>query len=109
MNTMKFLKDKQANVGMIAGVVGLLVTIIVSVLVFYNIAGGIDAATIDADIGDVITGAGTGEGSSAQNVTPADNATGNILDQAETFYQIAPIIAIVTVAVIILMYVGRIG
>ena len=88
-----FLKDEEADAKMVGAVVGILVTIIIAVLVFYNIAGSINASTIDSDL--------TG--------TPAQNATDDTLDQAATFFQIAPIIAIVIVAVVILGYVSRIG
>ena len=87
------LKNDEADVKMVGAVVGILVTLIIAVLVFYNIAGSIDTTTIDASL--------TG--------TPAKNATDDTLDQAATFFQIAPIIAIVVVAVVILSYVGRIG
>jgi hypothetical protein len=89
----QFLKDEHADVKMIGAVVGILITLIIAVLVFYNIAGSIDTTTIDAGL--------TG--------SPAANAKADTLDQAATFFQIAPIIAIVVVAVVILGYVGRIG
>ena len=89
----KFLDNDHADVKMIGAVVGILITLIVAVLVFYNIAGGINTTTIDAGL--------TG--------TPAANATDDTLTQAATFFQIAPIIAIVVVAVVILGYVSRIG
>lgn len=89
----KLHTNEDADVRMIGGVVGILVTLIVAVLVFYNIAGSVDTTGIDAGL--------TG--------TPAANATTDTLDQAATFFQIAPIIAIVVVAVVILNYVGRIG
>jgi len=92
MKLRKFVKNHAADMGSIGFVVGLLITIIVSILVFYNIAASIDTTTIDADL--------TG--------TPAANATADTLDQASTFYTIAPIIAIVVVAVVILGYVKRI-
>ena len=84
--------DNEADVKMIGGVVGILVTLIRAVLVFYNIAASIDTTTVDAGL--------TG--------TPAANATTDTLDQAATFFTIAPIIAIVVVAVVILKYVGQI-
>ena len=88
-----FIDNEEADVKMIGAVVGILITLIIAVLVFYNIASGIDTTTIDSDL--------TG--------TPAANATTDTLDQAATFFQIAPIIAIVVVAVVILGYVSRIG
>ena len=86
-------QNNKADIKMIGAVVGILVTLIVAVLVFYNIAGSIDTTTIDAGL--------TG--------TPAANATDDTLSQASTFFSIAPIIAIVVVAVVILGYVSRIG
>ena len=85
-------KDDEADVKMVGMVVGILVTLIIAVLVFYNIAGSIDTTSIDSDL--------TG--------TPAANATDDTLDQASTFFTIAPIIAIVIVAVVILGYVSKI-
>ena len=92
MKLKKLLKDDDANTQMIGAVVGILVTLIIAVLVFYNIASSIDVSSLDADF----------------NGTPAQNATEATLDQAGTFFTIAPIIAIVIVAVVILGYVSRI-
>ena len=91
----KFLKDTHADVKMIGAVAGILITLIIAILVFYNIAGSIDASSLHA----------------MDNTDNYDayNATNDTLDQAGTFFQIAPIIAIVVVAVVILSYVGRIG
>jgi len=92
----QLLRDNNGNVQMIGGVVAILVTLIVAVLVFYNIAGSIDTEDIDKNFG-------------GENETPAENATEATMDQAGTFFSIAPIIAIVAVAVVILGYVTRIG
>jgi len=89
----KLMKNKEASVQMIGAVVGILITLIIAVLVFYNVAGSIDTTGIDADL--------TG--------TPSANATDDTLDQAGTFFSIAPIIGVVAVAVVILGYVNRIG
>ena len=88
--------NNQANVQMIGAVVGILITLIIAVLVFYNVAGSIDTTDIDGNFG------GT-------NTTPSANATDDTLDQAGTFFSIAPIIGVVAVAVVILGYVNRIG
>jgi len=93
MKLLSLRKNNEADVKMVGAVVGILVTLIIAVLVFYNIAGSIDTTTIDADL--------TG--------TPSANATDATLDQAATFFSVAPIIAIVIVAVVILGYVSRIG
>jgi len=84
-------KDK-AEFQMIGGIVAILVTLIIAVVVFYNIAGSIDTTDIDSGF----------------DGTPAANATGSVMDQAATVFTIAPIIAIVIVAVVILRYVGQI-
>ena len=92
-NLKKFWNNQDGDVKMIGAVVGILVTMIVAILVFYNIAGSIDVTDIDSGF--------TG--------TPAANATDAVMTQAETFWSVAPIIAIVIVAVVILGYVSRIG
>ena len=92
MKLKKLLKDDDANTQMIGAVVGILVTLIIAVIVFYTIASSLDVSSLDADF----------------NGTPAQNATEATLDQAGTFFTIAPIIAIVIVAVVILGYVSRI-
>lgn len=86
-----FSKDNEASVKMIGAVVGILITLIIAVLIFYNIAGSIDTTDLDSDL--------TG--------TPAANATSATIDQAETFFTIAPIICIVIVAVVVIGYVSR--
>jgi len=96
MKLERLIKNEDADVKMIGAVVGILITIIIAVLVFYNIAGSIDTTTIDDNIGGAKT-------------NYSQNATSDIMDQSATFFQIAPIIAIVVVAVVILGYVNRIG
>jgi len=96
MKLQSLLKNDEADVKMIGAVVGILITLIIAVLVFYNIAGSIDTTSIDDNFGGAKT-------------IPAANATEDTLDQSATFFQIAPIIAIVVVAVVILGYVNRIG
>lgn len=92
---MRFLQDEEGSAKMVGAVVGILVTLIIAVLVFYNIAASIDTTSIDADIGEA-------------SQVDAANATDDTLSQAATFFQIAPIIAIVVVAVVILGYVSKI-
>ena len=102
MIKLKKLKyDEEGNVKMVGAVVGLFVTLAVVILVFYNIAASLDADTLDQD-----WKAKTGTSATA---TPVNNATNGTLDQAATFFTIAPIIGIVIVAVVILGYVNRIG
>jgi len=88
----ELLKNKAGDVRTISTAVGILITLIIAILVFYNVAAGIDTTTIDAGL--------TG--------TPSANATDDTMSQAATFFQIAPIIVIVLVAVVILRYVGMI-
>lgn len=88
--------DQNASVKMIGVVAGLFVTLAVAILVFYSLAGGIDTTTLDTNFGVL-------------NTTPVLNATDATLDQAATFFTIAPLIGIVIVAVVILGYVGKIG
>jgi len=102
---MKSLRaDDNADVKMIGGVVGILVTLMISILVFYNIAASIDSSSVDTDLQQT----GLAGGAATHNYTYAANATSDILDQSITFFTIAPIIAIVIVAVVILRYVGQI-
>jgi hypothetical protein len=95
MKTMKqFLYGKdRAQMGMVGAAVGLLITLIIVVLIYYNISASIDTTAVDAKLPG----------------TPAANATGNVNSQAATFFTIAPIIAIVIVAVVVIGYVQRIG
>jgi len=97
--------DNHADAKMIGGVVGILVTLIIAVLVFYNIAGSIDTDNADDNIAKNVLGR---TGTDADNYSIASNATNDIMDQSATFFTIAPIIAIVVVAVVILKYVGQI-
>lgn len=98
MEIRKLLKNDDGNVKMVGAVVGLFVTLAVVILVFYNIAASIDADALDQ----------TWKTNDALGF-PANNATNATLDQAATFFTIAPIIGIVVVAVVILGYVSRIG
>ena len=92
---------------MVGAVVGILVTLIIAVMVFYNVAGAIDGSSADDNIQENVYGLNATERASS-TITPATNGTDSTLDQAATFFTIAPIIAIVIVAVIILKYVGDI-
>ena len=104
----RFIENQDADIKMISMVVAVLITIIVSILVFYNIAASIDYSTADDNIQKNVYGLNATE-RAASNIKYAQNASVDTMDQAETFYAIAPIIAIVMVAVAILGYVSRIG
>jgi len=86
------LNNEEGDVKAITMVISFLIVLGISVLIFYNIMGSIDTTTIDAGL--------TG--------TPSANATGEVLDQAATFYQVAPILAIVIIAVVIIAYVKKV-
>ena len=83
--------------GMIGAAVGLFITLVIAILLYYNIVASIDPGTMD----DLQTFWGTG--------TPVTNATNAISSQAATFFSIAPIVGIVIVAVVVIGYVQRIG
>ena len=101
------IKDDHADVKMIGAVVGILITLIIAILVFYSVSSSVGSNLTDLDTDSA---ANTNMGADAQaNTTYVTNATNDILDQSATFFQIAPIIAIVVVAVVILGYVGKIG
>jgi hypothetical protein len=89
----KFLGNKAGQFGMVGAAVGLLITLIIAVLIYYNIAASLDTTAVDAKLPG----------------TPAANATTAINNQANTFFTIAPIVAIVIVAVVVIGYVQRIG
>ena len=97
--------DENGNVAMIGAVVGILIMLIVCVLVYYSIAGSIDTSGVDTDVN---TALGL-TGDALANTSYASNATDASLDQAGTFFSIAPIIGVVAVAVVILQYVNKIG
>jgi len=89
----KLFGNKHAQMGMVGAAIGLFITLIIAILIYYNIAASVDVTTIDAKLdGD-----------------PAKNATTNTNSQAATFFTIAPIIGIVIVAVVVISYVQRIG
>ena len=87
------LRDKNAALQDVTTAVGILVTLIICVLIFYNIAATIDVDDLDSNFA---------------NAWPVENSTNSTLDQAYTFFSIAPIIVIVIVAVVILKYVGMV-
>ena len=104
----KLWDNEHADVRMVGAVVGILITLIIAVLIFYTIAGNVDTDSADDSIQENVYGQNATERASS-TITPASNGTDDTLDQAATFFQIAPIIAIVVVAVVILGYVSRIG
>ena len=91
----KLLGNSHGNSDAITAILGFLIVLGISVLVFFNIMGTIDTTDIDSNFGGV-------------NTTPAANATGEVLDQSAVFFQIAPILAIVIIAVVIIAYVKKV-
>jgi len=89
----RFWKQNSAQMGMIGAAVGLLITLSITILIFYNIAASVDAHAIDAENGNL----------------GAEDAVNATMDQAATFFTIAPILAIVIVAVVVIGYVQHIG
>lgn len=98
--------DKLGQMGMVGAAVGLFITLIITVLIYYNIAASIDTTTVDGKFGATFN-ATTHVWMSGY--APAYNATQGINSQAGTFFTIAPIIGIVIVAVVVIGYVQRIG
>ena len=94
------LRDKNAALQDVTTAVGILVTLIICVLICYNIAGSIDVTDVDTNFPD--------HSNTTRAVGPAQNASADVLDHTATFFQIAPIIVVVIVAVVILKYVGMI-
>jgi hypothetical protein len=85
--------------GMVGTAVGLLITLIICVIIFYNIAGS-----------TYHTPNYTGETTTQSALwNQSNNATATTISQTNTFFTIAPIIAIVIVAVVVIGYVQRIG
>jgi len=86
----KLLKDKHAVTAQLGGMIALLVAIIIGVLVYYSVVGGlgIDTQTYNA------------------NATAQLNNTNST---ASTVFTLLPIVAIVLIASIILFVVTRFG
>jgi len=96
----KLLNHKHASVAMVGGAIGLLITLIISVLIFYSMLASSPSLPAPA--------AGASSYYKAlQN--QSENASSTISSQASTFFTIAPIVAIVIVAVVVIGYVQRIG
>ena len=105
--------NNEADTKMITMVIGLLIVIAISVLIFYNIQASIDYTNVNNDIAENVYGltypaATPALNASYNNTAPATNASENLNDQAATFYQLAPLIAVVIVAVVIIGYVSKI-
>jgi len=101
----KLYKEDTGNAKMIGMIIGMLVTIVISVLIVYNMAGSVDVDSVDSKIEENVFGNTTG----GTNIHYAGNSTTDITDNANTFYVIAPIVAVVAIAVAIIGYVYKMG
>ena len=92
------MNDK-ANIAIVGQAIGLLITLIVIVLVYYNISTvGFHTMNYAAE---------STYQSSIWNAS--NNASTSIQNQAATFFTIAPIIVLVMVAVAVIGYIKMIG
>ena len=89
MKLRNIMEDKAGNVDMVIMAVVAAVVFAISIAIVYAVLGGIDYTAYDAAIG-------------ATNVTPAANASDNLITNLNTFYQIGPIYIIVIAAVAII-------
>ena len=95
------IHNNHAQMNLIGAAIGTLITVIICVLIYYNIAGSTySTVTINAAQAKTTYG---------QAVNASKNATDNVNSQASTFFTIAPIIAVVIVAVVVISYVRQIG
>ena len=109
--------NKHAQMGMVGAAIGLFITLIICVLIYYNIAASIDTTTIEDNVRKAEGFTYPSGETAADNASraawnaskPVANATGAVNSQSETFFTIAPIVGIVIVAVVVIGYVQRIG
>jgi hypothetical protein len=93
----KLVGNDNGQMQMIGAAVGLFITIIICILIYYNIAASTQQT------------AGTDTSRASQLRNASRNATTTINNQAATFFTIAPIIGVVIVAVVVISYVKQIG
>jgi hypothetical protein len=93
----QFIQNDKAQMNGIGVAVGLLISLAVCVLIYYNIT----ASTVQTP--------GTDTSRASQLRNASRNATGAINSQAATFFTIAPILALVVIAVLVISYVKAIG
>ena len=96
----RLLRDNNGNmVGTVAGAIAILILLMIGITAYFNMAADLDPYALDVEM----QGDGTTE---ASNV---GNATNSSLQYAAIFFQIAPIIVIVIVAVAVLGVVKYLG
>jgi len=81
-----FKDDNKGNVDMILTAVIAGVMFAIAIPIIYSVLGGVDYTSVDANLG-------------ATNVTPALNASENLLTNLNTFFTIGPIYLVVVAAV----------
>jgi len=110
----KLLKNNHADISAVTTSVAIIVMIVISIVIVYNIATSLNMGNVDDTIAEQIYGysqtnwdaGGSNASRAAHNATmPGANATDEVLSHSETFYTLAPLIVIVLIAVVILGYV----
>jgi len=93
----QFIHEDKGQMQMVGAAVGLFITIIICILIYYNITASTQQTP------------GTDTSRASQLRNASRNATSKINSQAATFFTIAPIIGVVIVAVVVISYVKQIG
>lgn len=97
---MRIFRNRSAGVQTIGVAIAAMVTVVIGLVVFFNIAASVDPHTLDTSLQSSISNTGAFH---------AENATNATLAQAETFFTIIPLVFVIIAAVMILSYVGLIG
>jgi hypothetical protein len=106
----RLINNDNANLDMILGAVSVSILLAVSIVVAWNVVGGIDTADLDTIIRQNVHGLQQSNPTDAENATwnatlSVGNSTDSLADNMETFYAVAPIVLIVMAAIAILGYV----
>jgi len=106
--------NKHADMNMIMTAIIMAVMLAIGLVVVYSVFGGLDLDTVDTKINEDVFGwSNSGDPSDDQNSSweswntskNAANATNDLLNNAATFFTVAPIALVVIAAVGILGYV----
>ena len=92
----KLKTDEKANVDMILTAVVAGVMFAIAIPIVFNIMGSIGSSTLDSGLN---INSPAGNGTALTGVTPAANASDNIVTNLETFFSIGPIYIVVVAAV----------
>ena len=103
----RLVHHNKGEASAVTSVITFLLVLGIAVLLVYNIMGAVQPGT---DLEHKVNEArGYTPGfDDWNNSTSAGNATGEILSQTATFFQVAPILAIVIVAMVIIAYVKKV-